>query len=115
MTCSEVNRGVPRSPNGHLDQLRIFRQFNIAGRKIELNGFSDVFAGLLLGFSSGCATGEFGTHGRVITGLGIMFQNDSEGHIHSIGPPPQRRLAELGVPSAVVVALLLREHLCTAR
>src|SRR5260370_42366879 len=98
ITWSEVSRGVPRSPNGHLDQLRIFRQFNIAGRKIELNAFSDVFAGLLLGFSSGSATGEFGTHGRVMTGLRIIFQNDSEGYIHSIGPPPQRRLGELRVP-----------------
>ena len=30
--------------------LRIFRQFNIAGRKIELNGLSNISAGLLLGF-----------------------------------------------------------------
>ena len=88
ITWSEVSRGVSRSPNGHLDQFRIFRQFNIAGRKIEFNGLSNIFAGLLLGFSSGCATGEFGTHGRVITGLGIVFQNDSEGHINSIGPLP---------------------------
>ena len=63
MTCSEVNRGVPRSPNGHLDQLRIFRQLDFAGRQIEFDCFSDVWAGFLLSFTSRRAAGEFGAHG----------------------------------------------------
>ena len=85
MTWSEVSRGVPRSPNRHLDQLRVLRQFEIGGLQIQFNGFSDVCAGFLLGFASGRATGEFGAHRRVVAGLGIMFQNDSERHSNSIG------------------------------
>jgi hypothetical protein len=85
MTSLEVSRGVPRSPNGHLDQLRVFRQFQIAGRQIELNGFSNVYPRFLLGFSSRRATGKFGANRRVVTGLEIMFQDDSERHSNSIG------------------------------
>jgi hypothetical protein len=85
ITWSEVSRGVPRSPNRHLDQFRVLGQFEIGGLQIQFNGFSDVRAGLLLGFARGRATGEFWAHGRVVTGLGIMFQNDSERHFNSIG------------------------------
>lgn len=86
MTWSEVSRGVPRSPNRHLDLLRIFRQFDIAGRQIKSDGFPDVGAGFLLCFTSRRAAGEFGAHSRVVTGLGIVFQNDSERHSNSILP-----------------------------
>jgi hypothetical protein len=46
---------------------------------------SRIFAGYLLSFASGRATGEFGAHRRVVTGLGIMFENDSERHRYRIG------------------------------
>jgi len=89
ITWSEVSRGVPRSPNRNLGELCIFRQFDIARRKVEFDSFSDVRAGFVLGFASRRATGEFGAHRRVVTGLGIMFQNDSECHTNSIGPLPK--------------------------
>ena len=85
MTWSEVSRGVPRSPNRHLDQFRVLRQFEIGGLEVQFNGFSDVCARFLLGFACGRATGEFGAHRRVVAGLGIVFQNDSERHSNSIG------------------------------
>ena len=52
LTGSELSRGVPRSPNRHLDQLRVPGQFEIAGRQIQFKGFPDVCAGFLLGFAS---------------------------------------------------------------
>ena len=67
----------------------MFRQFDIAGRKVEFDSFPDVRAGFLLGFTSRRATGEFGAHRREVTRLGIMFQNDSERHTNSIGPLPK--------------------------
>jgi len=98
ITWSEVSRGVPRSPNRHLGQLCIFGQFEIAGCKVECDGFSDVRAGFVLGFASRRAAGKFRAHRRVVTGLGITFQNDSERHTNSIGPLPQP--GELGCPTA---------------
>ncbi|MGO9260238.1 MAG: hypothetical protein ACLQU1_28615 [Bryobacteraceae bacterium] len=47
-----MSRDVPRSPNCHLDQPGIVRQFEVAWRQIELDGFSDVCAGFLLGGAS---------------------------------------------------------------
>ena len=84
ITWSEVSRGVPRSPNRHLGQFRILRQVDVARRKVELNSFSDVRAGFRLGFTSRRTAGEFGAHRRVVTGLGILFQDDSERHTNSI-------------------------------
>src|SRR5208283_3197522 len=102
ITWLEVSRGVPRSPNRHLGQLGIFRQFNIAGRKVEFDSFSHVGSGLLLGFASGRAAGEFRAHRRVVTGLGIAFQNDSERHTNSIGPLPQPAGTELSDSAAAL-------------
>ena len=98
ITWSEVSRGVPRSPNRHLDQFRVLRQFEIGGLQIQFNGFSNVGAGLLLGFASGRATGEFGAYRRVVAGLGIMFQNDSERHSNSIGQREFRMLLAAAAP-----------------
>ena len=84
VTWLEVSRGVRRPPNRHLDQFRIFRQFNIARRQIQSDSFADVCAGFLFGFTSSRTAGEFGAHSRVVTGLGIEFQNDSELHSNSI-------------------------------
>jgi hypothetical protein len=57
MTWSEVMRGVPRSPNRHVDQFRVLRQLEIGGLQIQFNGFSDVGARFLLGFAGRRATG----------------------------------------------------------
>ena len=84
ITWSEVSRGVPRSLDRHLGQFRIFRQYGIAGRKVEFDSFPDVRAGFVLGFTSRRAAGKLGAQRRVIAGLGIRFQNDSERHSNSI-------------------------------
>jgi len=104
ITWSEVSRGVPRSLNRHLGQSRIFRQYNIAGCKVEFDSLSDVRAGFVLGFTSRRAARELGAHRRVIAGLGIMFQNDSERHSNSI-----RLRDSLGYPGSPAASALLRE------
>ena len=60
VTWLEVSRGVPRSASRHLGQLRIFRQLDVAGHKVEFDSFPDVRAGFLLDFTSRRAAGELG-------------------------------------------------------
>ena len=98
ITWSEVSRGVPRSPNRHLDHFRVLRQFEIGRLQLQFNGFPDVCERFLFGFASRRATGEFGAHRRVVAGHGIMFQNDSERHSNSIG---QRDAADHPNPRSV--------------
>lgn len=75
-----MSLGVPRSPNRHLDELRISRQIDLSWRRVELYSLSDVRPGLVFGFAGGGAAGELGTYGRIIAGLGITLQNHPEGH-----------------------------------
>ena len=81
---SEDSLGVPLSPNRNLEELRVFRQIDVTGHQVEFYGLSDIRSGVRLGFAGRGAAGEFRTYGRVIAGLGIMFHNDPECHIHSI-------------------------------
>src|ERR1035441_10011263 len=110
MTWSEVSRGVPRSPNRHLDQFRVLRQFEIGRLQIQFNGFPDVGARFLLGFASRRAAGEFGAHRRVVAGLGIVFQNDSKRHSNSIG---QRDAADRCSPTHITHTSPLPRHAAT--
>lgn len=81
---SEVSLGVPRSPNRDLEELRIFGQIDISRRQVKFYGLSDIRAGLGLGQAGGGTARQFGTHCRVVAGLGIMFQDDPECHTSSI-------------------------------
>jgi hypothetical protein len=107
---SDLNKAVPakvpRSPNRHFDKLRMHGKFDVARRKVKLYGLADVRSGLRLGFASRGAAGEFGTHRREVTGLGIAFQNDSERHIHSILLRP--RWWERSAPTDAVTAVTAR-------
>jgi len=85
MTWSDDSLCVPRSPNSNLEELRVFRQIDVSWHKVEFYRLSDIGSGFGLGFAGRGAAREFRADGRVIAGLGIMFQNDPECHIHSIG------------------------------
>ena len=84
MTSSAFNRGVPRSPNRHLDQFRIVGQVDVGGRKIQRNGFADIRSGFLLRVTGGRASAKFRADSRVTPRDRIKLQNDSESHNPSI-------------------------------
>lgn len=51
ITWSEVNLGVPCSPNCDLDQLRIFRQIDVPRCEIQFYSLADIRPSLILGFA----------------------------------------------------------------
>lgn len=86
ITWSEVSLGVPRSPNRDLEELRVFRQIDVSRCQVEFYSLSDIGCCIRLGFPGRGTAWKLRAHGRVIAGLGIMFQDDPECHIHSIVP-----------------------------
>ena len=84
MTWSAVSLGVPRSPDGYLNQLGILRQFDFAWSEIKRDRFPNVGSGFFLGFTGGCTPREFRTNSRVAGHLRVKLQNDSERHNFSI-------------------------------
>src|SRR4051812_18930419 len=92
MTSSAVRRGVPRSPNHHLDELGIVRQVNIGGGKIESNGILDIVACFCFGVTCRSAPRQFRADRRPTLGDGIMFEHHTKFHIFSI------RRGEISVP-----------------
>lgn len=86
MTCSEVRRGVPRSPNHHLDEFGIMRQFDLGRRKIKPDCLFDILARLCFRFPSRRAARQFRTHRRPTFGNGIIFKDYAELHRTSIRP-----------------------------
>ena len=81
MTSSAVRRGVPRSPNHHLDEFGIVRQVNVGRGKIESNGILDIVTCFCFGITRRSAPRQFGAHSRPTLGDGIMFEDHTEFHI----------------------------------
>ena len=77
---SAVRRGVPRSPNHHLDELGTVRQVELGWRQIKTDSFPDIPAGFRLRVTGGCAARQFRTHCRVTLRSGIVFENDAKLH-----------------------------------
>ena len=84
MTSSAVRRGVPRSPNHHLDEFGIARQVNVGGSKVESNGILDIVACFCFGITCRSAPRQFRADRRPTLGDGIMFEDHTEFHIFSI-------------------------------
>jgi len=98
MTSSDVRRGVPRSPNHHLDEFGIVRQFNVGGGKIEPNGILDIFACFYFGITRRSAPRQFRADRRPTLGDGIMFEDHTKLHIFSV------RRGEISVPDGSLQA-----------
>ena len=98
MTSSDVRRGVPRSPNHHLDEFGIARQVNVGGRKVESNGVLDIVACFCFGITCRSAPRQFRANRRPTLGDGIMFENHTKFHIFSI------RRGEISVPDGFLQA-----------
>ena len=73
-----------RSPNGHLNQFCVFRQFYLAKSKIKPNSLLNVSPSFFLGVASGRAPGKFRAYGGVATSLGVKLQDDSERHTYIV-------------------------------
>ena len=92
MTSSAVRRGVPRSPNHHLDEFGVARQVNVGGGKVESNGLLDIVACFCFGVTCRSAPRQFRANRRPTLGDGIMFEDHTKFYIFSI------RRGEISVP-----------------
>lgn len=77
-------RGVPRSPDRHLDEFRIFGNIEWGGFEVQTDRFFDVGSGFRLGIAGGGAAREFGAYGRVGAGFVVIFEDHAEGHVFSV-------------------------------
>ncbi len=83
-----VRRGVPRSPNRYLDQLRGRRQLNLGGREVESNCLFDAAPRFFFGPAGRSAPWQLRTHCGVTLSLRIILQDHSEPHSYNIAPSP---------------------------
>lgn len=86
MISSAVRRGVPRSPNHHLNEFGIVWQVNFGRGKIESNGILDIAACFCFRITGRSAPRQFRADRRPALGDGIMFEHHTKFHILSILP-----------------------------
>lgn len=89
ITRSAVRRGVPRSPNFYLDQLRGWWHLDLGGREVESNCFLDAQSRLIFRFTSRGAPRQLRADCGEATGFRIVLQDHSERHAWSIAPWPR--------------------------
>jgi hypothetical protein len=84
MTSSALRRGVPRSPNHHLDEFGILRQVDVGRGEIESNGILDIATCFCFGFACRSASRQFRADRRPALGNWIIFEDNAELHTLSI-------------------------------
>jgi hypothetical protein len=80
MTCSDVKRGVPRSPNHHLNQFGVMWRFDLGRRKIQSNRLRYIAACFRFRLPRRPTARQFGTYCRPTFGNAIKFRNYAELH-----------------------------------
>ncbi len=86
ITRSGVRRGVPRSPNRYLDQLRGRRQVNLGGRQVQSDCLLDTAPRLLFRLAGRSATRQLRADRGVALSFRVVLQDHAEPHACSIPP-----------------------------